>query len=112
MKKRLSVLLFCLAFMALVALPHGDMQHIMGTVTQVSADSITVKTTKGALVTVAVATDTQFMQDKTAVKITGLKVGDKVVIHAKKDAQDATKLVAHMVMIGHQGRMSHLDPHS
>ena len=112
MKKQLSLLLFYFAFMASVASAHGDMQHIMGTVTQVSADSITVKTTKGALVTAAVAADTQFMKDKTAVKITDLKVGDKVVIHAKKDPQDAAKLVAHMVMIGHQGRMSHHDPHS
>ena len=84
-------------------------KHIMATVTQVSADSIIVKTTKGALVTVAVAADTQFMKDKTIVKIADVKVGNRVVIEAKKDSKDATKLVAHMVMIGQMDGMAHHD---
>ena len=112
MNKQLSVLLFCLVFIMAAAFAHGDMQHVMGTVIQVSADSIAVKTTKGALVRVAVAADTQFMKDKAAVKIADLKVGDRVVIEAKKDPKDATKLVAHMVMIGQKNGMSNHDPHS
>ena len=111
MKKHLSVLLLCLVFIP-ATFAHEGMQHVMGTVTQVSADSITVKTLKSGLVTVALAADTEFMKDKTAVKITDVKVGDRVVIHAKKDAKDATKLVAHMVMIGQKNGLSHHDPHS
>ena len=111
MKKQLSVVLLCFVFIA-AAFAHGGMQHVIGTVTQVSADSITVKTLKSGLVTVALAADTQFMKDKTAVKITDMKVGDRVVIHAKKDEKEATKLVAHMVMIGETSGMSHHDLHS
>ena len=112
MKKHLAVLSFCLVFFAAMAVAHGDMQHIMGTVTQVSSDSITVKTTKGAMITVAVAAGTKFMKGNAEVKIADLKVGNKVVIHATKDEMDATKLVAHMVMIGQKNGMSHHDPHS
>ena len=111
MKKHLAVLSFCLAFLSATAFGHGDMQHIMGTVTQVSTDSITVKTTKGRLVTVAVAAETKFMKEKAEVKIADVKVGDRVVIEAKKDAKDATKLVAHMVMIGQMDSMAHHDAH-
>ena len=107
MNKQLSVLLFCLVLIAAAAFAHGDMQHIMGTVTQVSADSITVKTTKGDVLTIGVAANTQFMRGKVAAKISDLKAGDKVVIHAKKDEKDATKLVAHMVMIGKMDSKPH-----
>ena len=106
LKKHLAVLLFSFPFLATMAFAHGDMQHVMGTVTRVSADSITVKTAKSALVTVALAADTQFMKDKTAAKITDVKVGDRVVIHAKKDEKDATKLLAHVVMIGKMDNMA------
>ena len=111
MRKHLAVLSFCLVFLVGMAFAHGDMEHVMGTVTQVSTDSITVKTTKGPVVTVAVATDTKFMKNKAEVKIADLKVGDKVVIHARKDEKDATKLVAHMVMIGQMDGMAHHDTH-
>ena len=112
MKKHLAVLSFCLVFLAAMALAHGDLQHVMGTVTQISADSITVKTTKGKVVTVVVAADTKFMKDKADAKIADVKVGDRVVIEAKKDEKDATKLVAHMVMIGQENGMSHHDSHN
>lgn len=111
MKKQLAVLLFCLIFIGM-AFAHGDMQHIMGTVTQVSADSITIKTTKGALVTVALVTDTQFMKDKAEVKIADVKVGERVVIEAKKNSKDATKLVAHMVTSGRMDGVAHHEPHN
>ena len=107
MKKHLAVLSFCLVFLAAMALAHGDMQHVMGTVTQISADSITVKTTKGKVVTVVVAADTKFMKDKADAKIADVKVGDRVVIEAKKDEKDATKLVAHMVMMGQMHKTAH-----
>ena len=39
---------------------HGDQQHVMGTVTQIDATSITVKTTTGEVKTVMIAADTKF----------------------------------------------------
>src|ERR1700687_534015 len=58
--------------------------------------------------TVAVAAETKFMKDKDEVRITDVKVGDRVVIEAKlrrrRIAKEASNLVAHMVMLGRMDR--------
>ena len=82
MKARVLVLAVCISLAAVAALAHGGEEHVMGTVTKVTADSITVKTTAKEPVTVGVVPATKFMMGKMAMKIDGLKVGDRVVIHA------------------------------
>ena len=82
MKARVLVLFVCISLAAVAALAHGGEEHVMGTVTKVTADSITVKTTAKEPVTVGVVPATKFMMGKMAMKIDGLKVGDRVVIHA------------------------------
>ncbi len=62
---------------------HGDQQHVMGTVTQIDATSITVKTTTGEVKTVMIAADTKFEKGASAITQQDIKVGDRVVIHAK-----------------------------
>jgi Domain of unknown function (DUF5666) len=81
-----------------LALPHGDYQHVMGTVTKVSENSITVQTTTNETVEVATSPDTKFSRGDAAIDGRELKVGDRVVIHAKKTSDG--KLVAHTVQIG------------
>jgi len=97
MKIRLCVRLAIL-FAGTIALAHGDYQHVMGTVTKISQNSITVQTTANEIVEVAISPDTKFSKADVAVADQELKVGDRVVIHAKK-ASDG-KLVAHTVQIG------------
>jgi len=82
MKARLLVLMVCISLGAVGVLAHGGEEHVMGTVTKVTADSITVKTTGREPVTVGVVPATKFMMGKMAMKFDGLKVGDRVVIHA------------------------------
>src|SRR6202790_4644392 len=82
MKARVLVLFVCISLAAVAALAHGGEKHVMGTVIKVTADSITVKTTAKEPVTVGVVAATKFMMGKMAMKIDGLKVGDRVVIHA------------------------------
>ena len=82
MKARVLVLFVCISLGAIAILAHGGEEHVMGTVTKVTADSITVKTTVEEPVTVGVVPATKFMMGKMAMKIDGLKVGDRVVIHA------------------------------
>jgi Domain of unknown function (DUF5666) len=65
---------------------HGDKKHVVGTVTKVSADSVTVKTAAAASVEVKLTSSTIYtikanMVDKPA-KLADLAVGDHVVIHA------------------------------
>jgi hypothetical protein len=94
MKARFLVLIACISLVAAAALAHGGEEHVLGTVTKVTQDSITVKTAK-SVVTVAVVPETTFTKGKVAAKITDLNVGDRVVIHAKEPTEG--KLVADTV---------------
>ena len=82
MKTRILILVACISLVAAGALAHGGEEHVMGTVTKVTDNSITVKTTANEPVTVGVVPGTKFTMGKMAMKIDGLKVGDRVVIHA------------------------------
>ena len=95
MKARVFVLFVCISLAAVAALAHGGEEHVIGTVSKITSDSITVKTTDNKMVTVGVVPATMFMVGKTMVKIDGLKVGDRVVIHAKEPEEG--KLVADTV---------------
>jgi hypothetical protein len=95
MKTRIAILVTCLALLTAGAFAHGDEQHVIGTVASVTKDSISVKTTAGKLVTVAVVPETTFSKNKTAAKLAELNVGDRVVIHAKEPSEG--KLVADTV---------------
>ena len=98
MKARILVLLACLSLAAAGLWAHGGEEHVIGTVTQVSANSIVVKTAAKAPVTVAVAPATKFIKSKAAARVTDLSVGDRVVIHAVEGADE--KLVADTVEFG------------
>lgn len=79
------------------AVAHGNEQHVLGTVSQISSNSITVKTVKGQTVTVDVTDKTEFTKSGNKAALSELKVGDRVVIHAEKNKG---KLEAHTVMFG------------
>jgi Domain of unknown function (DUF5666) len=95
MKARVLILVACISLIAAAAYAHGDEEHVIGTVASVTTDSITVKTTANALVTVAVVPQTTFTRNKAAAKLADLKTGDRVVIHAKEPSEG--KLVADTV---------------
>jgi len=83
MMRKTTLLLAALCLSAGLALAHGNEKHVMGKVTQVSATQVTVQTSSGELQTVRIISTTQFVKGGAAAAITDLKVGDKVVIHAK-----------------------------
>lgn len=83
---RLAATLFSLMLsLSAIAFAHGDQQHILGTVTKVEAGSISVKTTAGEIKTVMVMPTTKFLKGTAAVSLQDVKVGDRVVIHAKPE---------------------------
>jgi hypothetical protein len=92
MKARILILAACIALAASMAVAHGGEEHVIGTVTMLGPNSITVKTTANKTVTVAVAPDTKFLKDKAFAKLADLNVGDRVVIHANEPVEG--KLVA------------------
>jgi hypothetical protein len=87
MKARVLVLVVCISLAAVAALAHGGEEHVIGTVAKVVPDSITVKTAANKMVTVGVVPATTFTKGKAAMKIADLKVGDRVVIHAKEPTE-------------------------
>jgi Cu/Ag efflux protein CusF len=67
-----------------IAFAHGKEQHVMGTVTAMTDDSITVQTKAKDPIIVYTMTDTKYEKSGAAASIKDLKVGDRVVIHAAK----------------------------
>jgi hypothetical protein len=87
-----------LALLPTIAAAHGGEEHVIGTVVKISDTSVTVKTTAGKTVEVAFdAKMTTYERAKQPILKTDIKVGDRIVIHAKVVNQ---KLVAHTVEIG------------
>jgi hypothetical protein len=96
MRKITSGLLMLLAF-SLVTLGHGTDKHVLGTVTKITDSEITVQAQDGSAQVVKIAPDTSFVKSGASASIKDLKVGDRVVIHAKPVGSD---LIAHEVRFG------------
>jgi Cu/Ag efflux protein CusF len=70
-----------------VAFAHNGIEHVMGTVTAITDNSITVDTVKHTTVTVMVDPSTTTFTNKDAkASLKDLKAGDRVVINAKEGA--------------------------
>jgi hypothetical protein len=96
MKKLFSIaLLFAILAPATVA--HGTEKHVLGTVTKISDTEITVETQEKQLTVVKIAPETSFVKSGATANLKDLKVGDRVVIHAKPVGGE---LIAHEVRFG------------
>jgi hypothetical protein len=95
MKLRVALLSIALLF-AVTSFAHNGNEHVMGTVTAISANSITVqpaaKDAKPA--TVAVVSSTMFMKSSAHASLQDLKVGDRVVIEAKDNKDDKLEAIS------------------
>ncbi len=96
MKRLIATITLVIVFSTL-ALAHGKEKHVMGKVTNISGNVITVETTAKKSVTVNVSDETKFQKSGAAATLKDLKVGDKVVIHAE---EEDGKLTAHQVRFG------------
>ena len=93
---------FVLALFLLLANPrlvsaHNGVEHLMGTVSKVSAEAVTVETTNKKIVEVVVNSKTKYTRDEKTAAASDLKVGDRVMINAKNVNK---KLVADSVKLG------------
>jgi hypothetical protein len=85
MTMKRTILLFAMVVLAVgAAFAHGKEQHVMGTVTAMTDDSITVQTKAKDPVTVYTMSNTKYEKSGAVVSMKELKVGDRVVIHAAK----------------------------
>lgn len=76
---------------------HGNEQHIMGTVSNISDSAITVKTADGNTVVVLLTPQTTFSRDGQSITARQIQPGSRIVVHAKKNGD---KLEATTVQIG------------
>ena len=92
--KRSLITIWMLLVLAVSAWAHGDEQHVMGTVLKIDGMRITVKTQDGSVKTVMVTSETKYLKAGSTAKLEEVKVGDRVVIHAKKmgDTLHATQV--------------------
>jgi hypothetical protein len=73
---------------------HGNEKHVMGVVKAVGADFVMVETAPHGSQTVKITPQTKFIRSGAASSLSDLKVGDRVVIHAKPagDKLEATEV--------------------
>jgi len=76
-----TVLIFCSAVWS-----HGDEQHVLGTVTKIDANAITVSTSPGVEKIVSILPSTKFLKGGSPAALKDLKIGDRVAVHAKPKA--------------------------
>lgn len=79
-----TILVLAIFALAATAFAHGDMEHILGTVTAISDHSLTVKTPKGEVKEVEVDKTTKVVRAEQGITLSDVHVGDRVVIHARK----------------------------
>jgi hypothetical protein len=95
--------LIAIVSLAAAAFAHGTDKHVLGTVTKITDTEITVETQTKEVQVVKIAPDTSFVKSGTSATLKDLKVGDRVVIHAKPVGSD---LIAHEVRFGKQASVT------
>lgn len=95
--KRIVLLVVLVVFAAGSAYAHGKEEHVMGTVSAVTASTITVQTKDKDPVIVYTTAETKYEKSGAVASMQDLHVGDRVVIHA---ARIKDKLVANEVHFG------------
>lgn len=96
-----TIAVLSLLMISSLGFAHGDEVHVMGTITKVDASSISVKIADGTVKVVKILPATKFLKNNLPATLQELKVGDRVVIHAKPDGDT---LNATEVKIGVTGK--------
>jgi Domain of unknown function (DUF5666) len=93
----IATLAFLFLSVSVATRAHGNEKHVIGTVTAITDMQITVQTQDNQSQVVKLAPDTTFNKSGAPSTLKELKVGDRVVIHAKPVGND---LIAHEVRFG------------
>src|SRR5882724_11826498 len=97
MIKRSIIGLTAMLLFAVFVYAHGA--PLIGTVTEVGKDSITIKDKAGKSTVVMLEKATKYLKDKKAAAMSDIQVGTRVVIDAHQDAK-TKKYAAEEVQIG------------
>jgi hypothetical protein len=77
---------------AATAFAHGNNDHVRGTVTELSAQAITVRTTANATKTLTCSEKTTYLKSGRKAAMADLKIGDRVVIDVPKGTNQAVEV--------------------
>src|SRR5207302_4526714 len=83
MLKKLTACAFALLLLAGVLLAHGNATHLMGTVTAVGKDTVTIQDKDGKPVVVMLEKTTKYFKSKKPTSVDEMKIGTRVVIDAE-----------------------------
>ena len=83
--KVITTSLFLLVLSVIGVYAHGGMTHVMGTITAVNDNHLTVKTTDGKSVSVMLNSDTKYLRENGAASAADMKVGARVMADATMD---------------------------
>jgi hypothetical protein len=86
---RLFMLAASFILIGTLAFAHGGFDHVRGVVTEVSAQSITVKATDATTKTLTVDQKTTVKKSGKAAAIADIKVGDRVVVDIPEKKMNA-----------------------
>jgi len=75
--KKLSLLLVASLLMSTLAFAHGNMEHVLGTVVEITDHSLSVKTADGSVKTVAFDSETHFLKGASAARVKDVLVGSR-----------------------------------
>src|SRR5215813_3170110 len=85
MLKKLTVCGLAVLFFGSLLFAHGNATHLMGTVTAVGKDTVTIQDKDGKSVVVMLEKTTKYFKNKKAATIADMTVGTRVVIDAQMD---------------------------
>jgi len=101
MLKRIGMLsLFVVLFFHTPAFAHGGGLHIKGTVADLDAQHVVVKTQDGKTQSVQVTDQTTYRKGKATATSADLKVGDRVVVHTTGKSDPLTAGEIHFKSAG------------
>jgi hypothetical protein len=85
MFRKLTVCALTVLLYAGLVLAHGNATHLMGTVTAIGKDTVTIKDKDGKPVIVMLEKDTKYFKNKKAATAADMTVGMRVMIDAEMD---------------------------
>ena len=83
MLKKLVAYTFTFLLLAGALLAHGNATHLMGTVTAVAKDTVTIQDKDGKSIVVMLEKTTKFLKSKQTTTVGEMKIGTRVVIDAQ-----------------------------
>jgi hypothetical protein len=99
MLKKLTVCCLTALLFAGLLLAHGNATHLMGTVTAVGKDTVTIQDKDGKSVVVTVEKTTKYFKNKKAATIADVTIGTRLVIDAQMD-QKTKMYTAEEIQVG------------